>query len=77
MPNMENEHITLTTVAQVIAAFGGPAQMARDLGLTQQAVSNMKRRGWIPGRHTIKILRLAAARGLPPIADEVFCEASE
>ena len=77
MPNMENEHTKLTTVAQVIAAFGGPTQMARDLGLTQQAVSNFKIRGRIAARQAIRILRLAQDRGLPPIADEVFIGASE
>jgi len=55
-----------------IAALGGPAKVARELGITTAAVSNWPLTGRVPAEHHIALWTMATAAGLdwtPPGAE--------
>jgi hypothetical protein len=60
------------TVEQVFEAFGGQKAVAELLGLTVQAVSNMKARGAIPTRHWAPLVAEANARLMKEITFEAM-----
>jgi hypothetical protein len=64
---------TLTTVADVIDALGGPTKFGRLLGVTPTAIGNWARRGLIPPQWSVKLRRELLQRDM--IIDEsVFDE---
>jgi hypothetical protein len=57
----------LQTATEIIDALGGNTVVARRIGKTPSAVSEMKRRGSIPVRYWSEIASLAGERGLKEI----------
>lgn len=57
----------IRTATQIINALGGNAIVARRIGRTPSAVSEMKRRGTIPVRYWSEIASLAGESGLKGI----------
>lgn len=53
----------LQTATQIINALGGNSVVARRIGRTPSAVSEMKRRGAIPVRYWTEIASLAGESG--------------
>ena len=68
MLRMEHD---ITTIDQLISAFGGNKAVAEFFGVVPPAVSMWKHRG-IPARLHLRILREAVRRGLPSIADSAL-----
>lgn len=60
----------LHTATQIINALGGNAVVARRIGKTPSAVSEMKRRGSIPVRYWSDIASLAGEAGHAEITVE-------
>lgn len=54
----------LQTVDQVIAELGGPSEVAKLVGVSLPAVSNVKSRGSFPYRWRIPIMQEAQRRNL-------------
>ena len=52
------------TPRDLIEALGGTFAVADALGVTPQAVTNMKARGTIPARRLLPLWRLARERGV-------------
>jgi hypothetical protein len=52
------------TVSAIIAALGGPAALARQLGLAAGAVRMWSQRERLPTRHALAVWRLAHDAGL-------------
>ena len=59
------------TIEELIKAFGGPSELGRQLGITQEAVSMWTGRGEIPSGWHLRLLVDARSRGWE-IAPEVF-----
>lgn len=55
---------SINTPPSVVAteSFGGPAKLAKALGLTTSAVSKWERSGMVPVKHMATILKLAKYR---------------
>ena len=60
----------MNTVEDVLGAFGGATVVAQFLGVTDQAVSNMKARGTFPSAHWSKLVAEAEARNIHGITFE-------
>lgn len=45
-------------VADAIRAAGGQGSLARKVGVSQQAVSQWVKRGWVPMEHIVEVERL-------------------
>lgn len=52
-------------VPALISALGGPAKVARALGITTQAVSNWTATNRVPQEREVAVWRMAAEAGLP------------
>lgn len=52
------------TLRDLIDALGGSSAVARELGVSQQAVTNMKARNALPPRHLLTLWRLAKEKGV-------------
>ena len=65
--------MTLRTVEDVVAAFGGTAEMADWAGLGMSAISNWMARGFIPPGWHYRISAELKERGLD-VAPQVFGE---
>lgn len=62
----------VTTVESVIEKLGGGSAVSAILGVTPQAVGNMKARGTIPPRHWSKLVEAATAQDKPEITFEAL-----
>lgn len=65
----------MTTVAQIVDAFGGPAEFGRVCGWTANPAargSDIKRRGSIPHRYWPSIVGAARERGLAISTDSLM-----
>lgn len=60
----------LKSASEIINALGGNSIVARRIGKTPSAVSEMKRRGAIPVRYWSELASLAGERGLQEITVE-------
>lgn len=61
---------TISSVKDLVAAFGGTRAFAMHLGVTAQQVSNMRQANRIPLKHYLAISR--ALEHVGPVADELF-----
>jgi len=61
-------------IADVFAALGGTASVARALGVGASTASEMKRRGRIPAEYWRDLLRMARATGHPDITADLLVE---
>lgn len=53
----------INSIDELIEAFGGASDLGRQLGITQEAVSNWKARGEIPSGWHLRLAVDAAAMG--------------
>lgn len=61
-----------TTAAEVVEVLGGTKQVADLLGVSQQAICNMRTRGSFPPKHWPALIRTAEAKNLPGVTLEFF-----
>lgn len=54
----------ITSIEQLIEALGGPVNLGRKFGISQEAVSNWPARGNIPGGWHVQLFAMAAREGL-------------
>lgn len=57
--------------AAIIRRFGGKKALAEALGLGVDAVKQWRLRGSIPGKHHLRLLQMAAERGIPLTESEL------
>lgn len=62
----------MTTVSEVILKFGNGQVFAEILGVSPQAITNMKARGAVPSRHWPKLVDEAKARNLEGVTFEAL-----
>jgi hypothetical protein len=62
----------MNTLADIFAAFGGPAAVARILDVGPSTASEMKRRRSIPPEYWLRLVREAERRGLPDITTDAL-----
>lgn len=60
----------MITIGTVIEKLGGLSKVAMALGVSVQAVSNMKSRGTFPPKHWPALVREAKACGYDPVTFE-------
>ena len=65
-----NSHMPVDTAADLIRAFGGASALAARLGVSVQAVSNMKARGSFPSRYWLTLMNDAEAMCVPGVSIE-------
>lgn len=61
----------MRTVSDIFDQFGGPASVARLLGVNASTASEMKRRSSIPVRHWPALTAEAKERGIPLTNDDL------
>ena len=61
----------IETVEALVTEMGGTMQAAKFFGITPQAVSKMKRKGYVPSRHLLRLQRYAKRKRWK-LADELF-----
>ena len=61
----------IETVNELATALGGTSKMAALLNVTPQAVSKMKRKGYVPPRHVLRVQELAKRKRWK-LADALF-----
>ncbi len=62
----------MQTVAEITAAFGGPAELGRAIGVTTEHAAQMRRRNSVPVRYWPKLIEAAAGRGVGGLTYEAL-----
>lgn len=57
----QNALMSVNTASDLIRALGGATALAARLGVSVQAVSNMKARGYFPSRYWLTLMQDASA----------------
>lgn len=63
-----------TTWEEVFDLMGGPAEVGRAIGTTTEHAAAMKRRGRIPPKYRVALVRDAQARSITAITYQVLAE---
>ncbi|MGV6875892.1 carph-isopro domain-containing protein [Pseudochelatococcus sp. B33] len=66
----------MKTFADIIDLFGGPARIARAIGVTTEHASIMKRRGSIPATYWQRVVSAAEQEGVNGITLDVLAAAA-
>lgn len=66
----QDAYLPVETAADLIRALGGATALASKLGVTVQAVSNMKARGYFPSRYWLTLMHDASAMHVSGVSVE-------
>lgn len=64
--------MAMQNVADIFAAFDGPAKLGRAIGVRTEHATAMKRRGSIPARYWLRLVKAARDEGRADITLEVL-----